>query len=47
MYNNRRGSQKLRTYLTQLKSVAPSHPFVLKGAAHEDAFDAAAAAYAA
>ena len=46
LYNNRRGSQKLRTFLTQLKSVAPTHPYVAKMQQHEDAFAAAAAGYA-
>ena len=45
LYNNRRGGQKLRTYVTQLRSVAPEHPFVTKSAAHEEAFNAAAAGY--
>lgn len=45
LHAGRRGSAKLRTYLTQLRAVAPEHALLAKTAALEAAFDAAAAAY--
>ena len=46
LHLGRRGSAKLRTYLTQLRAVAPAHAFLAKQAALEEAYDAAAAALA-
>jgi coatomer protein complex subunit epsilon len=45
LHLGRRGSAKLRTYLTQLRAVAPGHAMLAKTAALEEAFDAAAAAF--
>jgi coatomer protein complex subunit epsilon len=45
LHLGRRGGSKLRTYLTQLKAVAPQHALLAKSAALEEAFDAAAAGF--
>jgi coatomer protein complex subunit epsilon len=44
LHLGKRSSAKVRTYTTQLRAVAPEHPVLLKTAALETAFDAAAAA---
>lgn len=45
LHLGRRGSAKLRTYLAQLRAVAPDHALLAKTAALEEAFDAAAAGF--
>lgn len=44
LHLGRRTSAKMRTYLAQLRAVAPAHPLLARQAASEAAFDAAAAA---
>lgn len=44
MHLGRRGGAKLRTYMTQLRAVAPNHALLAKQQALEESFDAAAAA---
>ena len=46
MHLGRRGGAKLRTYMTQLRAVAPQHALLAKQAALEEAYEAAAAAFA-
>ena len=46
MHLGRRGGAKLRTYMTQLRAVAPQHVLLAKQAALEEAYEAAAAAFA-